>query len=123
MGDLTLTEFLLAQIAQDEAMAQEARDGSARDWAEADEDAGCKCCVLVLGLGVVVDDRQAPHIVRWDPARVLAECAAKRAIIDWDCMFDGGVVDGSSMENDRVLWLLAQPYADHPDFDPAWLTE
>lgn len=40
----------------------------------------------------------ATHIARWDPKRVLAECAAKRS----------------------VILALAQLYSGHPDFDERW---
>lgn len=90
------------------------------------------------------------HIARWDPARVLAECEAKRQIVaehpevtvwstgesysgdridepEWFC---GRCVDTSARQPwtdvDRVeypcptLRLLALPYADHPDYRQEW---
>jgi hypothetical protein len=129
---MTLTEFLLARITEDEAVASDARDAIARDWAVSDEPAGCQCCVVVPGLGVALDHRQAPHVARWHPARVLAECAAKRAIIN-DCTVERevsrrllrpGTYEVVTEREPRadeqvqrfVLLNLAQPYADHPDF-------
>lgn len=53
------------------------------------------------------------------PARALAECAARRRIVSRT----GGWADADedvqrAMHHIRLA--LAQPYADHPDFDPAW---
>jgi hypothetical protein len=84
----------------------------------------------------------AIHIARHDPARVLAECEAKRRLID-DAFVDAHIIDGEwgcghtaeqirsadmkhpddcdgiSAAND-VLRILASVFRDHPDFDPAW---
>lgn len=71
------------------------------------------------------------HIVRHDPARVLREVAAKRAILkaypaddhepyvafgDWESCSDSC----PRRILDEVLKLLANAWSDHPDFDPAW---
>lgn len=123
---LTLTDFLLARIAEDEAVA--------RNW---DSDAECRVASMWVrehsyttvasahpgqpwfADGREVDDPQ--HVVvLFDPARVLAECAAKRVIVGlWqeaDKMYGGDV--GAYMDN--TLRALASVYADHDDFDPAW---
>jgi hypothetical protein len=90
---VTLTEFLLARIAEDEATAQ--------GW-------------------------QVGSIV--NPARALAECEAKRRIID-------GAVEVARVDLNepvdpddqglrdvgvKILCALALPYADHPDYLPEW---
>lgn len=80
----------------------------------------------------------AGHIARWDPARVLAECEAKRARIElhtvdhrendtvcYRCMVNCDVQWGSSVAQYEdwpctPLRLEAAPYKDHPDFDPSW---
>lgn len=92
------------------------------------------------------------HIARWDPARVLAEVAAKRQLLEvhkvnvevegpppafrdphvryqegrvtyWcdECDHDRdyGHISGPD-QGCRTLRLLALPYADHKDYDPAW---
>jgi len=88
----------------------------------------------------------AEHIARHDPARVLADIAAKRAILalhahyveqkreggkyldTWrpdegceTCHWDNdcGCIENSGYPCDTV-GLLASVYADHPEFDPAW---
>lgn len=72
----------------------------------------------------------AEHIVRHDPARVLAEVDAKRALLDLHgpgefeysdvdvCM----VCDQQDPEPYpcRTVRLLALPYADHPDYRDEW---
>lgn len=75
------------------------------------------------------------HIAAHDPARVLADLAAKRAILDEHSNVNGGdcgtcVVGewgyptngGSTIAHYpcRTLRLLAAPYAEHPEYDPAW---
>lgn len=71
------------------------------------------------------------------PARVLAECAAKRGIVELhghqtERMVDGpieactecGSTDDSPVDWPcRTLRLLAQPYVSRPGFDPAWKVE
>jgi hypothetical protein len=59
-----------------------------------------------------------------EPARVLAECQTRRAII-------AGYVEHCGWEHancvvcgpERVVRLLAQPFKAHPDFSPAWLQD
>lgn len=72
------------------------------------------------------------HIVPWDPARVLAECDAKRNIVELhtgshECSgyndttgdFDNclWVLDGDSC---TTLRLLATPCSYHPDYRQEW---
>src|SRR4051812_20108777 len=85
---LTLTEFLLARIAEDEESAREATSGRwqvAESWAGPNavlNDEGhplAVCGATVEGYDKPATD--AEHIARHDPARVLAECEAKRRIV------------------------------------------
>jgi len=166
---MTLTDFLLARIADDEAVARAAvaslligappetgewryqmdvitgmdgdelvshvvRDGSHSDegaWALAAEDPGA--------------DSKAHHVARHDPARVLAECAAKRRVVALAAVMEsmeytieneyGSLVqpsagvefdepvtagDGDTYPSARLLQHLALPYASHADYDEAW---
>lgn len=127
---MDLSAFLLARIDEDE---EDARDASARDvewcvqesraaegWGTYEGDS------VVLGAGkpLAVCDPQyggglvADHIARWDPARVLAECAAKRRIVaQWQDY------DGDSLWGWNVLRALALPYADHADYRPEWAVD
>jgi hypothetical protein len=75
-------------------------------------------------------DNMSDHLVRHSPARVLADIAAKRAILaqvvpelqehekllSYDRGGDGWAIDGSAM----LVRLLVAPYADRPGFNPAW---
>jgi hypothetical protein len=93
---MNLPEFLLARIEEDESMAASLdncpyADGLRDDW---------------------------PHI---DPSRVLAECEAKRRFLLLPDPDDpSGFTDGWWAAHYAVTKLLASPYADHPDYDPAW---
>lgn len=91
---MTLTEFLLARIAEDEKAARRGSDHPA-EW------------------GVLTNDNYG-HLLT-QPSRVLAECAAKRQIVGWMNDTVEYVVYA-----DEVLGALALPYADHPDYDEAW---
>jgi len=106
---MTIVEFLLARIAEDEAVAREVNpdawdyDVTANREAWADEDR------VSVGVG-----------------RVLADCEAKRRIVE---THDGTVAgqpnthpcDGTSgVYECDTLRALASVYADHPDYDEAW---
>ena len=64
---------------------------------------------------------QAEHIVRWDPARVLAKIKADRAILDW-CERGIRVTEDDCYQLgvDDVVRLLAQPYAGRPGWREEW---
>lgn len=66
----------------------------------------------------------AEHMVYWDPARVLADIAAKRALLAYLVRLAEVILDNNLWslegESDHGLRLLAAPYATHPDYDPAW---
>lgn len=120
-----LATFLKVQIHTDAALAREAL----ADWKtgpDGDEMAGAVESILIGG-----------HLVRWSPHRVLAECDAKRRIVELhgpvdkydtdscrECSDSGwaGCVDGHS----RVplpcptLRLLALLYGDRPGYRPEW---
>ena len=72
---------------------------------------------------------EAEHIARWDPARVLAEIAAKRAILDeYERLRDVAIADDDkgaavmAVGLHVALRLHAQPHTEHADFDPTWRT-
>jgi len=124
-----LTEFLSARIAEDEAVARAATQ-SAKWWdwplgiegkrggtVRAHEDP-----YIAMNLA----DGDATHIARHDPARVLAECEAKRQIVStMQSAIDGGWQSQSREEIEfvatRVLRALASIYTDHPDYRLEWL--
>lgn len=146
-GTLTITDFLLARIAEDEKMANAALGchAYAQDYPTR--------AVMYSASGDALfefDERQmreadrstlalAEHFCSWQPARVLAECKAKRAIVEWHtpmamsgtamakgylpncqgCYEDGGL-DGAPSYPCRNVRHLAAVYASHPDYDPEW---
>lgn len=64
-------------------------------------------------------------VARHDPTRVLAEVAAKRAILDehGEAPISRGQCGMCMQELPcRTVRLLVQPYAAHPHFHPSWST-
>lgn len=98
---MTLTEFLLARIAEDEE----------DPWRGA-EIAGADRVVGPDEHAALRADESA-----WE-ARVLAECEAKRRIIEHHNPCDDWWFGDPSTCPE--LQALALPYADHPDYDEAW---
>ena len=132
---MTLTEFLLARIAEDAELARRAADAGAGKWAAGIHPSNE--CRIEGDDGMIIYDEgghtaeQASHIARHDPARVLAECEAKRGAIDaaWadHSQIEGEWGMGQSQaqmeakgDYPAVVEHLALPYADHPDYDPGW---
>ena len=161
---MTITEFLEARIAEDATLAAEATPGP---WVQSTAEAAADTVIFTNGGtwvtnidncpavgqhqptpgGSVCPDQAIPngdHIARHDPARVLAECEAKRRIVEnerwrpWppamecaghpgpfmphgdygeDYCFAAGPHQDGLNENLRAL---AAVYADHPDYDQEW---
>lgn len=122
---LTLAEFLLARIAEDEAAAR------AGFSSQADPENGWgyggygSPTALTPHVGIIHEAVQAAHIIRWQPARVLADCKAKRQIVERFARAESerwtrGYVHGTAASLKDVLCDLALPYASHPDFRPEW---
>lgn len=128
-----IAEFLTARLDEDEATAQ--HSGPARvAWLAFLDDAGHMRYTTVAASNDdddpwVADGHElvAPAAVRvvYDPARVLAEVAAKRALLkrldeDADACTDDAEWRGASLAEWQVIAHLAAVYADHPDYDPSW---
>lgn len=97
---MTLTDFLLARIAEDEADAPSVHEVSrctAMEWGGNTSNA-CDC--------------------GW-PEGIKSECEAKRRIVDWAAPLVSGVRHENEDGRD-LLCLLALPYADHPDCREEW---
>jgi Family of unknown function (DUF6221) len=62
------------------------------------------------------------HINRWRPARVLAECDAKRRIVAEHADIDPCDAHDAAFKSIPcdTLRLLALPYADHPGYRSEW---
>ena len=84
---MTLTDFLLARIGEDEAAARDVHHRDCRIFVQLTI-ADCSCDL---------------------PARVLAECEAKRLLIE-----RVGNPDWAGFS------ILALPYAEHPDYRQEW---
>jgi hypothetical protein len=137
MPTQTLVDFLLARIAEDEAIAQAALRPR---YSESDEPQwsydGNPSGAVTAGRYVIAQastweqhdpdgGRLARHIARWDPARVLAECAAKRAIIERLTPDPTGTRDSApafqeQLNGEPTLKLLAAVYSNHPDYQQTW---
>jgi hypothetical protein len=124
---MNLAEFLLARIAEDERWANECAKVFPGDWELSDRGWMAKVTADEPDFRIVsqIDQDQLPtgtvswlgdalaHVARHDPARVLAECEAKRQII-------GYLTSRDDYADQIMLQLLAAPYADHPDFHAEW---
>ena len=138
---MTSTVFLLARIAEDERAAEAVMPsgrplerGRYGSWRES---ASVQRAVMTSGGEVVAFDvpgkPERVHIARHDPARVLAECEAKRRIVEQARMAvrlsdetpdDGNPkaerIHGAATAWECALDVLALPYADHPDYRDEW---
>ena len=133
-----LVTFLLARISEDEAVAERAEVQHLQVQERTGWDS--KRDVRVVGdLGngarFEMNSYGTPdllhHLARHDPCRILAECAAKRAIVGqargpWTYTQDVGagrvrtVTVPGSVNDERTLRTLAAVYADHPDYREEW---
>jgi hypothetical protein len=117
---VTLADFLLARIAEDEAKVEYMRQEEAR----------------ALGTSPLFDSLQMNALGGIDifisPDRWAAECEAKRRIAeqcqewlsydgaDWEWTDRGSDLALAQIAAPRMLKLLALPYADHPDYRDEW---
>ncbi|MFJ4356945.1 DUF6221 family protein [Streptomyces massasporeus] len=137
-----LIQFLRERIAEDERLARDAAQRAAAQLAISDRKDdmheppydgtrwGYDYGLLTVGERIASRHRfteiadcgamgfaLTPHIAQHDPARTLAEVAAKRAIIrQWEYW---------EAKGKRGPWtvacrLLALPYANHPDYLEEW---
>lgn len=130
---MDLADFIEARLAEDEAAAREA---STAEWYLA-ASAKCECCQEVRardGAGSLVctlDDRDAAHVGRHDPARALREVAALRTLaarwVQVGRSFSdppaGMWPDVTRRERTHAAAALASVaaiWSYHPDYDTAW---
>lgn len=122
-----LVSFLQDRFADDEADAEEAAgiDGGSeygdREWCPDWLHGGIRHLVRNCDIECLTHEDSVhlcgrphryagKHVARHDPARVLAECRAKRRLVEELGAFRRGA----------ALRLLAMPYADHPDYRQEW---
>jgi hypothetical protein len=146
-----LTEFLQARLAEDEQVAQAATPGpwsAGEYYPDVWEINGPTHNIAWESRDGDIGRGDATHIVRWDPARVLAEVQAKRRIIEAVQRRRAGhpgrheSEEGVELESglDFQLYgpcarcdewnrttlpiyaarLLAPAYAEHPGYRPEW---
>lgn len=111
---MTLTDFLLARIAEDEDAAQ-----YALKYAVGGDDYDHHWRWVHL---YKLKDRQlgwssSHHDGAPNPERVLAECEAKRQIIE---LRRRKLADGWASGLGNAIKALALPYADHLDYQEGW---
>jgi hypothetical protein len=121
---IDLTEFLLARIAEDEAVAREAAT-----WDDGMYFFPWQAHIPQAGY---FNSEQPYGAVEFSAARVLAECEAKRRIV---AMLDESLDFTEAMPTPgyarayhspsldvlvRVEQILALPYAQHPDYRQEW---
>lgn len=144
-----LASWLLQQIADDERLAQAAspapwqyfgvdsvaggmlydttRTIASLDYEQREDHDGRIVRHLLEGEA----DANGDHITRWHPARVLAECEAKRRIVELHEDSHECSTYDSRGEIDNCTWvlnaaecstlrLLALPYVDRPAYDESW---
>jgi hypothetical protein len=115
----TLVEFLTARLDEDEAVARAARKYTDRDWDVSGDSVYADHAEPVVQAYVnlpQVYEGVVAHIARHDPARVLADVKAKRAIVERAVTPSGDIW----VTDVDVLHDLASVYADHPDYDATW---
>ena len=128
---MTIIEFLEARIAEDEKLAQDVPPGP---WNSMTEETGdgenIYYTVEAKGSYDYFADMAdtgpqgrttADYIARFDPVRILAECAAKRAIIEAHRRQDQYDDPMAWIVDSEILLLnLAAVYRSHPDYDKEW---
>ena len=119
---MDLVAFLNARLDEDEAVANAAATSGnqfaaegvfAPEWRFANDSAMVRsgAGAIVFGEGAPSGE-QAVHIACHDPARVLREVAAERAMLeDLDLTYPDAV---------HLRKLLAAAWSDHPDYQQEW---
>lgn len=122
-----LIAWLLEQVDKDEHAATAAFSGQV----DRENGWGIDGRAITPHVGVIHEAVQRVHVARWNPARVLVECEAKRRIIsdvipEVNGMDDriegewGHGLTGPHEEGKLLLSLLALPYADRPGYREEW---
>ncbi len=114
---MTLAEFLLGCLAEDERDARTATEAAGGDaW---EHEGGPFGTVGPPPMSMCVDlyADVGEHVARWDPAQVLTEVEAKRRIVAAVCDTKWS---GSYAVRDVVLGHLALPYAGRPGYREEW---
>jgi hypothetical protein len=140
-----LAAFVLARVEETETIARVASLGQVWTW-ENNEDLmsdhrgelypwgarSRECIIATEGANPPNPTTTGAHIARHDPASTLAQCQAHRDIVTAYRSFVAAstrtLIDPATMLTAKgaaaglliALRALAEPYSDHPDYDPAW---
>ncbi len=128
---MSLTEFLLAQLAVDEATALAAAESVAPEWTvqyvEFEGSSFHGDGQIAKAFPGAEQFPEQIHASRHDPARVLADVKAKRAIIEiheWSATNLNARADmttqGEWLASLDTLMALAQPYRGNEGWQEAW---
>ena len=130
MGDII--EFLEARIREDEAVAAAASSGPWQWYGDPTSDSALLYAsderqVLDVysdhtAAFLAVSEADRTHIAIHDPVRVLADCVAKRKILE----NIPPVADQDELNGDAspyVLMCLASVYRGHPDYEEGWTVD
>ncbi len=140
-----LPDFLAARIYEDECTAREIglsypgvdTPANGREWKQdgymimADTPKSTDGYVLDVGVDGACWTGLPEHVARWDPARVLLECQAKRGILLHYMAQKrrAEALNRAHADNPAIFYpepwdlslrYLALPYRDHPDWQESW---
>jgi len=126
-----LAAFLNARYDETEATAQKCAEVYPPPWDVSDRGWVARVRADAPDFPIVAELEQDPggdgwlgdrleHIALHDPARILADIAAKRRIIAEYEASVRAVGDGLSAPEHRIIHYLASVYADHEDYQPEW---
>ncbi|MCQ4148696.1 DUF6221 family protein [Rhodococcus qingshengii] len=128
---MTIVEFLQERLAEDERIAKESCAAGGQWRMDHNLDVITANGSMTEGGQPGLLGQYAEHIARQDPARVLREVAAKRAILaEYPAGFDLNInyavviVGGREMSarppSPVFVRALAASYADHPEYQADW---
>jgi Family of unknown function (DUF6221) len=123
---VTLIEFLGAQLDEQHRVAEEMALIEGPSWSANPSSSegtwevvtGQREAVVHSDDDCCLDRDLAEWIAAWDPARVLAEIAAKRAILD---AFEATYRESDDYPGwEGAMYCIAQPYAGREGWQPEW---
>lgn len=123
-----LVEFLNARIADDKREARAAISGQA----DPENGWGVEGRAVTPHVGIIHEGVQRAHVAKWNPARVLAECEAKRRIVElhesWPVLVqqqptfepidDADPSRLTIRASQQLAWLTEQEYRDRFGDEP-----
>lgn len=103
-----LIEFIRARLDEDDQTARAARG---REWHVREGSVMDGGGVVATGLQGDLDDAEAAHIARHDPATVLRNVAVKRRLLEiWE----------PNAHCQPMIRIAASVWSDHPDYRQEW---